>query len=163
MNKLLLLVAVLTLSACGFHLRGVAKLPFETVYVEASGSPALGIALQRAIRFGSQTRPVAQPGEAEVLVHVISAAREKRILSLGGSGRVREYQLILRVSFSAQERAGRELLAPQQIELHRDFSYDDSQILAKESEEALLYDDMQNDAVTQILRRLSAIPPAGGK
>jgi len=33
-------------------------------------------------------------------------------------------------------------------------------VLAKESEEALLYRDMQSDLVQQILRRLAAIKPA---
>jgi len=47
-----------------------------------------------------------------------------------------------------------------EIELNRNFAYDDSQILAKESEENLLYRDMQTDAAQQIMRRVSA---AGNK
>jgi LPS-assembly lipoprotein len=35
-------------------------------------------------------------------------------------------------------------------------SYDDTQVLAKESEEQLLFRDMQSDMVQQILRRLAA-------
>ena len=36
-------------------------------------------------------------------------------------------------------------------------TYDDTQVLAKESEEALLYEDMKSDAVQQMVRRLSVI------
>ncbi len=46
-----------------------------------------------------------------------------------------------------------ELLSPTQITLKRDISYNEQFVLAKESEEALLYRDMQSDLVQQILRR----------
>ena len=38
----------------------------------------------------------------------------------------------------------------------RDITFNDSQVLAKEQEEALLYRDMLSDLVTQIMRRLQA-------
>ena len=44
-----------------------------------------------------------------------------------------------------------------QIELRRDITFNDNQTLAKESEELLLYRDMQVDAVQQIIRRMSVI------
>ena len=44
-----------------------------------------------------------------------------------------------------------------EITLRRDMTYDDTQVLAKESEEALLYEDMKSDAVQQVLRRLSVV------
>lgn len=34
--------------------------------------------------------------------------------------------------------------------------YDDALVLAKEQEEALLYRDMQNDVLSQLMRRLAA-------
>ena len=46
--------------------------------------------------------------------------------------------------------------------LRRNIAVDESQVLAKESEEALLYRDMQADLVQQILRRLAAIKPVAG-
>jgi LPS-assembly lipoprotein len=49
------------------------------------------------------------------------------------------------------------LLAPTQIVLKRDISFNESQLLSKESEEASMYNDMQNDLVQQILRRLAAL------
>ena len=42
------------------------------------------------------------------------------------------------------------------LELTRDVTYSDADVLAKESEEQLLYRDMQGDMVQQIIRRLSA-------
>jgi LPS-assembly lipoprotein len=145
----------LALSACGFQLRGTATLPFESLYVE--GDPALVAELTRAIRTGTATRVAASPAEAQAVVQLQGAAREKRILSLSGAGRVREYQLIYRLGFRFLDREKRELIPDQQIELRRDLFYSDTQVLAKESEEELLFRDMQSDAVQQIMRRLSAV------
>jgi LPS-assembly lipoprotein len=47
------------------------------------------------------------------------------------------------------------------LELTRDISFNDAQVLAKEAEEELLFRDMQNDMVQQILRRLAAARKPG--
>ena len=67
---------------------------------------------------------------------------------------MREYQLRYRVGFRVHDAKGRDYLPPSEIQLTRDISFNDTQVLAKESEEALLYRDMQSDMVQQILRRL---------
>ena len=43
--------------------------------------------------------------------------------------------------------------------LHRDYSYDDTEVLAKEAEESLLYQSMHLEMVQQIMRRLSHAKP----
>jgi LPS-assembly lipoprotein len=51
--------------------------------------------------------------------------------------------------------AGVILVEPTEIHLSNDFSYSDAQVLAKEAEEASLNRSMEQDALRQILRRLS--------
>lgn len=148
----------LLLTACGFQLRGAAQLPYETFFVEGS-NPAVTVDLSRAIQSGGNTRIVGRAQDAQAVLQILGEMQEKRILSLSGAGRVREYQLLYKISFRIRDREGRELIAPQQIELRRELSYDDTQVLAKEGEEALLYRDMQRDAVFQIIRRLNAAKP----
>jgi LPS-assembly lipoprotein len=53
----------------------------------------------------------------------------------------------------------KQLLAPTEIVLKRDLSFNESQVLAKEKEEEVLYRDMQTDLVQQILRRLAVLKP----
>ena len=52
---------------------------------------------------------------------------------------------------------------PSEIVLRRDYSFNDQEQLSKESEEALLYRDMQTDAVQQLVRRLQAAAKAAPK
>jgi LPS-assembly lipoprotein len=79
---------------------------------------------------------------------------ERVILSLSGSGRVRELQLRYKVAYRVTDRERRELLPATEVQLKRDLSYSDTDVLGKEQEEALLYRDMRNDAVQQVVRRL---------
>ena len=155
MKKLIVVVLALLVSACGFQLRGSASLPFTSVYVEG-GSPDLSVDLRRAVHAsGAKILDTAQGAEA--VLQVTLESREKRILTLTSAGRVSEFQLVYRLGFRVHDPKGKELLANQDIELKRDFTFNDAEILSKEAEESLLYRDMENDAVQQVLRRMSAI------
>lgn len=156
MKKFLLLALLLTLGACGFHLRGPAQLPFETIYVQGGGNQ-LGPDLQRYLRSGSNVKVVQVPDEAQAVLQILGEGREKRILSLTGGGRVGEFELFYRLSFRLHDGKGTELMPTQQLELKRVLSFSDVQVLAKEQEETLLYRDMQSDAVQQVVRRLSTL------
>ena len=85
--------------------------------------------------------------------------RSKVILSLSGAGRVTEYRLGLQLTYSVSGGVGRLLADAETIELQRDMTYDDAQVLAKGAEEQLLYRDMEESAALRILRRLQRIAP----
>lgn len=154
---LALFAAALLLSSCGFQLRGSASLPFKSVYVQAPLTSQIATELKRTIAAGSQTRIASSAAEAEVVLHLVNEAREKRILALSGGGRVREFELRFRVTYRVTDnKSAVEHLPLSEIVLRRDFSYSDAEALAKETEEALLFRDMQNDAVHQLVRRLQA-------
>ena len=153
--------ALALLSACGFHLRGSlgeANLPFKTMFVGVPDTSPLGAELKRTIR-GNGTALVTDPKLAEAILDIVSEQRDKTVLSLSSQGRVREYSLFYRVSFRVRDSNDKQLLAPTEVVLKRDISFNESQVLSKEAEEGLLYRDMQSDLVQQILRRLVAIKP----
>ena len=77
----------------------------------------------------------------------------------GSAGRVREYQLRFSISFRAYDQMQQEYLPAGEIVLLRNLSYDDAQVMAKEQEEILLYQNMRSDAVQQMLRRLNHAKP----
>ena len=153
------------LSACGFHLRGSNgsfMLPFATMYIGLPDTSPLAIGLKRYIRAIGSTEVVSTKDGADAVLEVLSDPernRTKTILSLNKNGRVQEYQLGYSINFRVLDKAGNQLLAPTTISLVRPITFDESQVLAKESEEAALYRDMRNDLVQQIMRRLAAIKP----
>ncbi len=148
------------LAACGFQLRGSsadATLPFKTMYIGLPENSSLGAELKRNIRSSIGTQVVREKKDAQAILEVLDESRERLVLSLNSQGRVREYALNYKLRFRVINNAGSEFLPPTIITLKRDMSFTESQLLAKESEEELLYRDMQTDLVQQLLRRLAAV------
>ena len=144
------------LSACGFHLRGEYNVPFGSVYVSAAGTSQIAKRLQRELT-NSPTKLTNAVKDAEAQLNIVDERRDRLILSLSGGGRVREYQLKLTVRYQLVDNKGGVAIPTSEIQLQRILTYDDSQVIAKQQEEALLYLDMERDAAGQILRRMSAI------
>lgn len=155
MRRALALVLAAALAGCGFQLRGAAVLPFDTVYVPgATGGIALD--LKRNIQAGTNAKVVDDPKKAQAVLEFTREERQKVILSLTGTGAVREFQLRYLVSFRLRDAKGADYVPTSTIQLTRDVTFNDAAVLAKESEEQLLYQDMESDMVQQIMRRLEA-------
>ena len=153
---------VCALTACGFHQRGATdqfNLPFRSILLGFPESSLLGVELKRNIRASGSTVVVSDPVLAEARLEVLSEAQGKEILSLNSLGRVRENLLTYNLRFRVVNAQGEEVLAPTEIALKRSITFNESQLLAKEGEEAMLYRNMQTDLVQQIMRRLAAIKP----
>lgn len=158
-RAVLALGLLLLLSACGFQLRGAYQLPFARLHLALPDTSEIGAGLKRAIRASAGTTLVATASEADASLVPTLDMREKAILSLSGSGRVREVRLNYRYGYRLIDRYGREVVPAQVIHLVRDMTYDDTVVLSKEQEENTLWRDMQQDAVQQIMRRLGAARP----
>lgn len=151
----LLAISSLTLSSCGFHLRGITEVSFKTVFVQGNT-----LSISRELNQSFKTngiKVVENVADAELLLEMINETNEKRILSLSGGGVVREYELNYRVNFRTREPANPLWSTPQTVQARRDFSYNDNALLGKLDEEARLNTDMRSDAIREIMRRLSAI------
>lgn len=144
------------LSACGFHLRGTASLPHESLYISSSPYSPFANDLKRSIRAGTNTRIAEDAASADATLFILGEARAKSILTLTSQGTVREFQLRYAVSYRLANKEGQEIVPQSEIALVRSYVYNDQQALAAESEEALLYRDMQQDAVQQLLRRMGS-------
>ncbi len=160
LSATLLALTLILLAGCGFQLRGAYVLPYESIYLAMPDYSEIGAALKRAIRASGGTRIADSAADAQATLAPTADAREKVILSLSGTGRVRELRLRYRYAYRVIDSQGRDLVPAGEILLNRDLSYDDSNVLAKEQEEALLWRDMQNDMVQQLMRRLTAVKPA---
>jgi LPS-assembly lipoprotein len=136
-------------------MRGSSPVPFQTIYIPNAKS-GLPLDLKRNLEAGTNAKVVDDARGAEAVFELTQEARERTILSLTGAGRVREYRLAYRVGFRVHDGKGGEYVPASVVQLSRDMTYDDAQILAKEAEEQLLFRDMQSDVVQQVIRRLAS-------
>ncbi len=161
-TSLIVLMLSLLLAACGFHLRGqnAFTLQIQKLYVKSPNEYApFIIELKNAIQ-ANGTQITDTPDQAQLTLQIVSEVADKQILSLSSAGQVLQYTLQYRISLRAYDQKQQEWIAPQEIQLRRDYFYDNTKVLAMMQEEAMLYQNMRSDAVQQVLRRLDhAHPP----
>ncbi|WP_291994302.1 LPS assembly lipoprotein LptE [Candidatus Accumulibacter sp. ACC003] len=159
---LALAMLLVLLAGCGFQLRGSYSLPYESIYLAMPDYSVVGADLKRAIRSSGTTRLALTASDAQVTLLPGAEYRDRIILSVSGTGRVSELRLRYLYTYRVIDGKGLDLAPPGTIELIRDLTYDDSNVLAKQQEETLLWRDMENDLVHQLMRRLAAgkpVPP----
>jgi LPS-assembly lipoprotein len=153
------IVLMLCLSACGFHLREQAALPevLREVRIEV-GDPfspigqELGRALQRA---GATLHEDAADRVAVLRIH--ADALNTVPLSVSGTARVQEYQVVHRVEFEVLAADGAVLVARNVIERRRDYRFDETQALGAAAEDELARKELRRDTLAALLRRIEAI------
>jgi len=149
-----------TLSACGFHLRGEVSYAFTSVYVSAAATAPLTGELKRALENGG-VKLVGAADAGEAILDVGNVSDDKTVLSLSSGGRVREYQLIKRVTMALHDTNGRDWLPASEIVIRRTYTFNESEVLAREAQETRMLKEMQTDVVQQIVRRLQAAKKPG--
>ena len=101
---------------------------------------------------------VVDAGTADASVLRITENKfDRRVLSVGSSAKVNEYELNSKLSFMVFDAQGNVLAEEQQVEAQRDYQFDEDEVLGRESEETLLRDQLNKQLVQSILRRLSSI------
>jgi len=157
LNRTLAALLMLSLlSACGFKLRGTVEIPPELnpMYLQGGGGP-----LNRAIlqRLGySEVRLAPRPQDARVTVRILRESRSSRVIAVDRNGKVLARELYYRVSFDAVGKDGKELVPAQNLDLVRTYDNPDVEVLGKQLEADLIYEDLAQDAADRILDRLRA-------
>ena len=148
------------LTGCGFELRKAPNYAFSTLFSSAPENAPIGVKLRRSLESSGRVDVITNPKQieqAQVIFEQLSELREKIVVGRTATGAIREFQLRLRYRFRLRTQGGKELIPDSEIVLTRDINFNETGALSKESEEGLLYRDMENDLVQQIQRRLAAI------
>jgi LPS-assembly lipoprotein len=153
---LISLAAPAALAACGFQLRKAPDFVFDTIFIGGAPASPLATELRRNIAASGDVR-VVDAAQAQVVMDILTDQREKVVVGLNASGQVREFQLRTRLKFKLRTAGGKELIPETELLQQRDISFNESQALAKEGEENLLYRSMQSELVQQLMRRLAAV------
>jgi len=158
-RRLMLIGLLLSLSACGFQLRGEARLPvaMDQTHLSASDRTSAFVReLERLLTANGVT--LVDSGIDSAASLVIAGQRMRReALTIAGDARVREFVLIFEVTLSVTDGAGRALIPEETLRLSRDYSFDEQEILAATREEEFLRADLRQSMAARVMRRLEAI------
>nr|WP_241022211.1 LPS assembly lipoprotein LptE [Burkholderia sp. Ac-20353] len=151
----MLVGSALALSGCGFQLRGQQNYAFKHLLV-VGAPPSVAARLTRLVEGGSDTKIVTAPDQADAVLNM-SEARGLSTLTLNKYGSASEYAINYTMTYTLSGTDGTLLIPPSAIALNRAMTYSDQYTNAKVQEADILYADMQNDAVDQLMRRLAIV------
>lgn len=169
LHVLAVAMVVIGLHACGFQLRGSINLSTEIspIYIEQNNM----FDLAREIRSLLATHKIEVVEDAKLSkaqLTLVSEGRDRRVLSVDGRGRAREYMLQYKVNFMVRtaievaeikgkdDPKAHDSISPDSISLSRSLLFDPDAVLAVTNEAVILYNDMRRDAARLILLKLQA-------
>lgn len=152
-----LAVAVLA-GACGFHLQGSTPMSpvMRVTYVDTQDarSPFL-LTLLRSLE-SSGAAITRDRSVATAVLHIEHDETGRRVLSVSASNKPTEYEIFYTVRYSVSA-GGKELLTTQALTLARDYSFDETTLLAKEHEEDILREALARDLAGLVMSRLASL------
>jgi LPS-assembly lipoprotein len=154
----LVVIAALLLGACGWRMQGTARLPevMSATYIDTTDTYS---DFHRALRESlesSGVRLVGNRNDASAIVRIRKDTSGQRVLSVSARNKPEEYEVFYTVEYSVESQTG-ELIAPQALELTRDYSYDTTAVLAKQREQSILREALARDLAGLVTRRMASL------
>jgi len=153
-----LLPVLCTVTACGFHVRGVSNFPkdMQAVYIDASNrhSPFYH-ELTTRIRISDLTLE-SSPAGADTVIRILTDETGQRPTTVSAQNVPREYEVFYIVRYSVAMSAAT-VLEPQELILTRDYTWDETEVLGKALEEETLRRALASDLVGLLVHQVSAI------
>ena len=148
--------SLLLLSGCGFHLRGsqTERVQLPPTYLAGAAGP-----LQRELRHYlaiSEVPVVDRQKDAQLVIDLIGEEVQRRVLSVGSTGKVEEYEVHYAATYAVRRADGESVIPRETLDQQRDYTFSQSEVLAKDTEQERLVQDMRRGVVRQMMRRLDA-------
>lgn len=152
-KKSVILTLALLSSACGYHLRGALELPagLKNVYLEG-GSAQLRDQFKRAMEISS-VQLSNSPENAGIIVKIFDEDSRRRVLSLSSGGIANDFELSYRFDYELLDSKNKVLMPRQPVEIKREYYNDQLAIIAKGNEEAVIREEMYQQAVRTVVNR----------
>jgi LPS-assembly lipoprotein len=156
-----LVLLLVSLAGCGFQLRGAdGALSLEGISPLFISGLAIADPFTQVLRSnlrGSDVALVEQASAAKETLSVFNHKREKKVHSIGARGRVLEYALTERLSFSLGGMPGRfEQESAEVLSVRRVYTNPETETLGRQYEENQLRRDMYQELATKLIRRMAS-------
>lgn len=151
--------ALLLLTGCGFHLRGMIDMPKwlnnVTIVVQNAHRDLEPFLNEQLKAYHINVCP--EPATAEYWLVIEQDNFRQQISSISSSTTPRQYQLIYTVHFKLQQAKGKEIRPSSQVVVTRQITLNSNRILGSTNEEDQSKTEMQRDAAMQIIDQLGRV------
>ena len=153
--RLLVLLPLLTLSACGWHLRGTSdRVALDSITLKG-GSPEFALQMEQAL----EDDGVSVYDSAPLVLAMSPLSWDSRIVAVDTVGRAAETEVKLNLYWQVFSKQGRALIPRQSIGTSRRYQVSPDNATGASDENNLARADMQREMIARILRSLSTLAP----
>jgi LPS-assembly lipoprotein len=147
----------LTLSACGWHIRGAIDLPKDlSLYISAVDSKGALMTELRQLLKANRVTLVENETDAQSMLTIIEEISNRRSAGVGGDALSSSYELTLKAIYEIRLKNSTEVSKATAVSV-RSYKYKTDSISSATQEEILLFEEMRRELAQQMLRRLNAV------
>lgn len=150
------LAGLLSLSACGFQLRGQYQLPADLASVHVLGPNSVcKQSLIRALR-ASQVQVLSHSATDDSAWLVLSAVKhQRRVVALNAAGNPIEYELLAQVTYHVPEQPSGFVVPKRTVKITRTQSYSAAQALSSDVGSGQIKEELERVLAIKVLQALS--------
>jgi len=154
LKKVLIVLSMGLLTACGYQLKGAYPVPHElkSAYLEG-GTLLLREQLLKTVR-PIDGRFAPTPEQSKLIIRIGNEKTDSRVLSLNVQGRSNERELRYQLDFELARPDHSLLLERQALEIKREFFFNQQDIIARINEEKVIRSEMYQQAAANIVSRV---------
>ncbi len=161
-QQLLVLLALLALSACGFQLRGSVDFSpaLDPLYVSGeSPNSNLNIDVKNLLdAYGAELSRSSSDAKYQLLIS--AAASEQRTIAIGDGAKAVGFQLTESASFELRNRQGVIVMGPSIVIERQTINNDPDQVASSSSIAGLTRNEMRKNLAQKIVRQLYTYDPS---
>ena len=148
----------MTLTACGFHLRGYYPVPPElhTLCLQTELPYDEFTKQLKWYLVANKIQLVDDQKQAPITLKILSADYSQTQTAMGANQQTKVFNLVYNVDYQLLDRNGRALQEPQTIVVSRNYSVTSNQLLGDQTVQSNLVTQMQRDAIYEIMARISS-------
>ncbi|WP_192482786.1 MULTISPECIES: LPS assembly lipoprotein LptE [Cysteiniphilum] len=162
--KLLVIALFVTLLyGCGFHLRGWNEgMPkfMQKVYISYNGNEFGFINALNSIVTSTGADIVTSAKEANIIIHIKSAAQSSRLVGITGGASSNDYIMSYAVSYDILNNKNQIILKDQTNSAQQTYTTNATQQLSNNSQQQQIYNSLQSQVASNIIMQMQSITEA---
>lgn len=157
-NLFLLLIIIMLLSGCGFHLQGAISLvpPLHCIYLQTQDPYGYLATYLREFLKMSHVYLTPSPALASTTLVILQDESSQELLSVSSTQQTRQYNLRVTIVFEILDPKGCAIVGPQTLSETRVITVQSNQILGNSNEANLYYQQMRRSLAYAIMNRISS-------
>jgi LPS-assembly lipoprotein len=156
-TNLFVLLVIIIMSGCGFHLRGQTSLPSYLLEPYVKGNDReLGERLESEL-ISRGASPLTDASDASSIIELLQVSYLREVGALDTHGKVRGYVLKYEVVYRVVEPDLNVVVDQTRLTLSRNLDYDLGEILQLQHDEELLRREIIDEVVKRIIMRLTTV------